>query len=143
MLSNLKFLILGLSILVVPFLITPTASAQYNPLDPACKTISDPSKRPPQCDPKVGATNPIAGPNGILNKAATFIAMIAGIAAVIVIIVSGFMFVTAGGGLGGQRSTDPNKVKTARAALTGSLIGLVVIALAWTIIHFVTTTILK
>lgn len=73
----------------------------------------------------------------IINKAANIIAAIAGIVAVVMIIISGFMFVTAGGAAPGQRSADPNRIKKARATLTSSIIGLVVVALAWTITRFI------
>jgi hypothetical protein len=74
----------------------------------------------------------------IIHTAADLIAAVAGVAAVIVIIISGFQFVTAGGASPGQRSGDPNKIKSARAALTGAIIGLVVVVLAWTLVTFVT-----
>lgn len=52
-----------------------------------------------------------------------------GIVAVIVIIISGFQFITANG--------DPAKVKTARNTLLYSVIGLAVAMLAWAIVAFV------
>lgn len=72
-----------------------------------------------------------------ISTAANILAALAGIAAVVMIIISGLMFVTAGGATPGQRSGDPNRVKTARATLTAAIIGLVVIALAWTITRFI------
>lgn len=90
-----------------------------------------------------GNKNPIAGPDGVISKAANLIAVIGGIIAVIMVIISGFMFVTAGGSPVGQRSADPNQLKKARATLTGALIGAIVIALAWTITRFVTDHLIK
>lgn len=52
-----------------------------------------------------------------------------GIVAVIVIIISGFQFITASG--------DPAKVKTARNTLIYSVVGLAVAMLAWAIVAFV------
>ncbi|MBI2007792.1 hypothetical protein HYS85_00945 [Candidatus Saccharibacteria bacterium] len=73
-----------------------------------------------------------------INKAANIIAVIGGVAAVIVIIIGGIMYATAGGAAVGQRAGDsPNRAKKAQAAITGALIGLVVIALAWAITRFI------
>ena len=89
-----------------------------------------------------GNKNPIAGPNGLISKAANLLAIVGGVIAVIMVIYSGFLFVAAGGSPIGQRSTDPNQLKKARATLVGALIGAIVIALAWTITRFVTDRII-
>lgn len=75
------------------------------------------------------AENPITGPNGILIKVTHLVALIAGAAAVIIIIVSGFRYVISSG--------DANNVKRAKNALINGLIGLVVIVLANSLIAFV------
>lgn len=80
-------------------------------------------------DPNVASNNPITGPNGIILKVANFIALLAGLSAVIVIIVAGFRYVTSGG--------DPGKAKNARDAILYAIIGLVVILLGDTILNFV------
>lgn len=81
------------------------------------------------CQSKSPNSNPLIGANGILTKVATVIAVIAGVAAVIMIMISGFQMVTSSG--------DSQKVTNARKMLIGSLIGLVIIALAQAIILFV------
>lgn len=82
------------------------------------------------------ATNPITD---TIKKVADVLALIAGIAAVILIVISGFMFVTAGGSIGGQRGGDnPAKAAKARSTLSSALVGLVIVALAWTIVTFIT-----
>ena len=91
-----------------------------------------------------GIDDPISGPGGVINTAASIIAIIGGIAAVIIIIISGLMFVTAGGAAAGQRAGDnPNRAKKAQAALTGAVIGLVVIALAWAITRFIVDRVIQ
>jgi hypothetical protein len=72
--------------------------------------------------------SPIYGQNGLLIKIANIIAFIAGIAAVIIIVVGGLQYVTAGG--------DANKASSARGTILGALIGLTIIVLAATIINF-------
>jgi hypothetical protein len=77
-----------------------------------------------------GATgNPLTGENGVILTATKIISVIAGVAAVIVIMISGFRFITAGG--------DPGEAAKARHGLLYALAGLVVIVLAQSIIGFV------
>ena len=91
------------------------------------------------CKDKNTQDNPIAGKKGIINTAANIIAVFSGIVAVIIIIISGLIYATAGGAAGGQRAGDsPTRAKTARSALIGAVIGLVIIALGWSIITFIT-----
>lgn len=81
----------------------------------------------PACDPD-GSDN-ITGTDGIIQRATNLISIVAGIAAVIGIIIGGFMFVTAGG--------DSGRIGTAKKTITYSVVGLIIIALARTIIVFV------
>lgn len=110
------------------------AYAQDTSLFKACDTNAQ-TKNSSVCKDKGTTKNPV---NRIINVAANIIAILTGIAAVITIIISGFMFITAGGGISGQRSSDPNRLKTARATLTAAIIGLVIVALAWAIVTFLT-----
>ncbi len=71
----------------------------------------------------------ITGTNGVILKAASLLSIIAGIAAVIMIMLAGFMFITAGG--------DSSKVSNARKTLAYAVVGLIVIVLARTIVIFV------
>ena len=134
-----KLAALLLTPLAAFFILAPaTYAAPSDPLNTACQT-NQATRNSPLCQ-QAGATgtkNPISGPKGIINTAANIIALITGIAAVIIIIISGFMFITYGGVSPGQRSSDPNKVKTARSALSGALVGLVIVALSWAIVRFV------
>ncbi|MBX4197655.1 pilin [Candidatus Saccharibacteria bacterium] len=117
-----------------------SAQAQFNPLSSACKKAPN-SPTCQQNNKQNGkSTNPTVD---IIKTAANIIAVIAGIGAVVVIIISGFMFVTAGGASPGQRGGDPNRIKSARATLIGAIIGLVIVALAWTIVTFVTDKLVK
>lgn len=102
---------------------------------------------PPACQQaqnEGGANNNrITGPKNVINTAANILALITGVGAVIMIIISGFKFVTAGGAAPGQRSGDPNAIKSARNTLTAAIIGLFVVALAWTIIRFATDKLIQ
>lgn len=91
-----------------------------------------------------GTDDPISGPGGIISTAANLIALVGGIAAVIIIIISGLMYVTAGGAAVGQRAGDsPNRAKKAQQTLVGAVIGLVIIALAWSITRFIIDRLLQ
>lgn len=74
-------------------------------------------------------TENISGTGGVVLKAANLVAIVAGIAAIIMIMLGGFNYITAGG--------DSNKISTAKNMVIYALVGLVVIALARTIVGFV------
>jgi hypothetical protein len=131
--ARLRIFLAGL-VALISIAAAPSAAA-YNPFGGVCKN----APQSPACQQNASQNNKPTNPVvNIIHTAADLIAAVAGVAAVIVIIISGFQFVTAGGASPGQRSGDPNKIKSARAALTGAIIGLVVVVLAWTLVTFVT-----
>lgn len=97
----------------------------FNPLRDACATSGGGTST--ACS--ATNTDPITGPNGVLHKASLVIATLAGVAAVIVIVISGFQFVTSSG--------EPQKAAAARSALIGAIVGLVIIVLAESMVLFV------
>lgn len=108
-------------------LLMPMTAAAYNPLDSACSATQG-RGTPTACG--VDATkNPLTGPNGTLKKISLVIATIAGLVAVIIIIVAGLQMITANG--------DAQKVASARSAVIGSIVGLVIIVAAESIVIFV------
>lgn len=133
-----KIMIAALAAFSLIFAAAPALA--YNPLGPICKSAPTNPACVQNKSQTASGTNPALR---TIQTATNLIAIIAGIGAVIVIIVSGLMFVTAGGATPGQRAGDPNAVKKARAALFGAVIGLAVIALAWTIVTFATTHLVK
>lgn len=70
-----------------------------------------------------------SGVTDFISTTVNILSIVIGIAAVIVIILSGFKFITSGG--------DSSKVATAKNTLIYALIGLVVAALAQFLVHFV------
>jgi hypothetical protein len=64
----------------------------------------------------------------IIHVAADIIAVLTGVLAVVAIIVSGLQMIISAG--------NAETVKTARRRLVSAVVGLVVVALAWTIITF-------
>lgn len=73
--------------------------------------------------------NELYGPNGVLTKAAGIIAWIGGVAAVIMIILGGFTFITG--------SSDPNTLSAAKKTVLYAVVGLIVMVLPSAIIRFV------
>jgi len=106
------------------------------------------AKNSPTCNSAKGQgstvqQNPISGTNGTIKKAANVLALVGGAVAVITIIIAGISYTTAGGAATGQRAGDnPTRAREARVAIIGAVIGLIVIALAWTIVSYVTQHVL-
>jgi hypothetical protein len=114
------------SILLLVTLLVPASVSAYSPLGNACTSGTNTASA---CSNTSGASDPIGGTNGLLKKASLIVASIAGIAAVIIIIISGIQFATSGG--------DPQKAARARTTLIGAIIGLVIIVVAQGILVFV------
>lgn len=106
------------------YLLTPVAAfAQSNVLEPVCTGQGASAK---VCKP---ATTEIAGPNGVIVKVARIVAVITGVASIIMIMVGGFKYVTSTG--------DSARVNSAKNTILYALIGLAVSILAPFIIGFI------
>jgi hypothetical protein len=79
-----------------------------------------------------GGQNDIYGPTGLISDAINIISWIAGIAAVIVLMIGGFRFVVSGG--------DSNSVSGARSMILYALVGLVIIGAAQIIMRYIIGT---
>ena len=69
------------------------------------------------------------GATGIFKLVVNVLSILAGALAVIMVIISGFKYITSAG--------DPNKVASAKNTLVYALVGIAVAALAQTLVHFV------
>jgi hypothetical protein len=138
-----KYLLI-IPIIVVALVITVQPVNAFNLFGQTCNSSTNSSPTCQQAQSQGGQnTNRITGTKSIIQAAANIIALITGIAAVIMIIISGIRFITAGGTTPGQRSGDPNAIKSAQATLTAAIVGLVIVALAWTITRFITDNLIK
>lgn len=110
----------------------PSGALAVDVIDPACNN-QNATERPKICDDnQTGASddnNPIFGPDGLITKAVQIITIITGIAAVVVMIISGFNIISSGG--------NPENVAKARRGLIYALAGLIIAALAQIIVSFV------
>ena len=85
------------------------------------------------CQDKNTPDNPLTGNDGLIIKITRIVAIVAGVAATIMIIMSGFRYITANG--------DANQAAAARSTLIYSLIGLIVIVVAQSIVALVVSNI--
>lgn len=113
--------------LAMALIMPATALAVYDPFSTVC---SDPNNADSSvCNSDYKTNDPLAGTNGVIYKISTFISVIAGVSAVIMIVIGGFSLINSGG--------DPQKAASARKTIIGAAVGLFIIAAAQTIIYFV------
>jgi hypothetical protein len=128
-------LLLGLVLCLALPATAVASAASYDPLSGACSAAKDTSsadssaKDATACDQSVTGKDPITGPNGILHKITVFVAMIAGIAAVIMMLVGAIQYVTSNG--------DAKQAADARGTIISGLVGLAVVAASGGILLFV------
>lgn len=126
----LKNLILGLIItlsLAVPALAANTNTQLFSPCDINKKTATS-----PVCKDKNTTTNPV---NQKIKTASNIVAIATSVAAVIFIILGGLTMITSAG--------NPEAVANARKRIIYAVVGLVIVALAWTTVAFVTDRLIK
>jgi Type IV secretion system pilin len=78
---------------------------------------------------KQAKSNPLTGTGGTLSKVTRLIGVVAGSAAVLMILIGGFMYITSGG--------DSSKVSSAKNTVIYAAVGLVIIVIAQAIVGFV------
>lgn len=122
--SFITKLILVISVLATSTLAPLPALAAYDPLGKVnCTQAADSAacNRP--------GTDPITGPDGILIKATNIIAIIAGVAAVIFLVLAGIKYITSNGA--------PDQISKAKESIIYALVGLVMIAISRAVIGFI------
>lgn len=131
--SRLKRAILIICALLPLSLAPAMAYASDSQLFSACTRLAQENsgnknfKPSPICADQGTATDPV---NHILHVAANIVALLTGLAAVILIIISGISMITSAG--------KAESVANARKRIIGALVGLAIVALAWTIVTFLT-----
>jgi hypothetical protein len=123
----MRRLCLSVALLMLCLFAAPlTVSAAYNPFGGVCNNPSNATSA--ACTGQT-TSDPLTGPGGKLANITNIIAFVAGAAAIIVVVVGGLRYITAGG--------DSNKAAEARKTVTNALIGIVIIVLGRALIEFV------
>ncbi len=113
-------------------LLASAAMAATNPLSDACKNAPNSSI----CQQAGGITPDSVNPVGhTLNVAADIIALVAAIAAIIIIIIAGFSLITSNG--------NAEATTTARNRIIYAVVGLIIVAMAWSIVTLLVDRLIK
>ncbi len=126
----IKQILLLLTFLSLALLLNPQ-SGQAQVLNSACNGVnpSESTVCAQKGDRPSSSSNPFYGPNGVFTKAVNIISIVAGVAAIILIIVGGIKFALSAG--------DSAGVNSAKNTVMFAVIGLVVVAFAQGIVRFV------
>lgn len=116
----IKRLLASLSLFLVVITAMPVVAHAWSPFSGV--DCSGKASTSAVCTDQKKTTDPVAGSQGVLLKIVNLLAIIAGIAAVIIIIIAGLKFVQSGG--------NSESVTSARRTLIYASVGLIVILLA-------------
>jgi Type IV secretion system pilin len=127
-----KLLIALTSIFLLTAAVPASSVSAFNLFpDKICQSTDTGGSKSSVCEPAKDNKNPVAR---LIGSVVNLVALVAGAVAVLMIIIAGYQFVTSGG--------SAETVTKARSRITGALIGLIIIALAWTIIRIVMDTVI-
>ena len=127
--KRLRLLLAGITALSVIGAAAPAFAYDLIPA-PTCENArtSNNGNLPAACQDTQSPKNTLYGPDGLITKIANIIAIIVGIAAVIVIIIAGIQYMVSTG--------DPTKVNNAKNAIIYAVIGIAVAVFARTLVVF-------
>lgn len=134
----IKRIILALAFLITPVIVFPATVLAVDPFDKSVCDNTTFSEKPTVCEEKDStqpstpggeAENPLFGKEGILTKVINLLSIVAGIAAIIIIILAGLRFVTSG--------SNPQDIANARERIIYASVGLVIAALAQVLVRFI------
>ena len=108
--------------------VLPSRVVAVDVLNPVCEDHADASACRDNTNQSTSG-NAIYGPDGVLTKVASLIAVIVGIASVFMIIVGGFKYITSSG--------DPGNAKSAKDTILYAVVGILVALAAQSIVVFV------
>lgn len=106
----------------------PASVGAVDVINPVCNNPNA-EEKPKICndDATTSSENPLFGPNGILTSAINILSLIAGILAVIVMIIGGTKMIASSG--------DSNSVASAKRTVLYAVISLVIVAFAQVGVH--------
>ncbi len=129
MFAHIVSKIIVLSLLLTAVLAPAQALAAYNPLGGV--DCSGPARSSTVCQSDGG--DPVTGSNGVLLRVTRLLAIIAGIAAVIVMVIAGIYYITSSG--------DANQISQAKNTIIYAAIGLIVIVVSQGVISLIVRSI--
>lgn len=106
------------------------AYAGFNPLQDACSVPNADKSAVCKEKNRTGNDDPIAGDDGILIRGTRVIAIVVGVAATIMIIVGGLMFILSDG--------NSDKAANGRKTIIYAIVGIVIAVLAGPVTQFLT-----
>lgn len=121
-----KGLFVGIAAVTLTTIGMQTASAQFNPIDEACRGRAASSD---VCQSQSPNENPVSGSDGVIIRIVNILAILGGIIAVIIMMVAGIKMILSGG--------DANRVKNSRETIIYAAVGIVVIVVSRSIIIFI------
>lgn len=140
--SKLKAILVSILACLPIYIAAAPASAGWNPFQQACDPAATNNTNNNVCAAANGqngsTNNPISGPHGAIQEATTVFALVTIIGGIIIAVYSGIVFVTAGGARAGDNAS---RARNARTTLISAITGIVIAALAWTIVTYVNTQI--
>ena len=107
-------------------LLLPAQALAFNFFGGACQGQAASSTTCQEGQTTGTSPNPVVN---VVQKATNLIAVIAGVGAVIIIVIGGINYATAGG--------SEDKAKSARAMIFNAAIGLAIIGIAWLLVSFI------
>ncbi len=114
-------------VLLFCVLATPSlAAAAYNPFQ-GLNCGSGAQRGSTVC--QTGQGDPVTGPNGVIRRVTNLFAVVAGVGAVIVLVLAGIRYITSSG--------DPSQISQSKQAIIFALVGLVVIFVSQSVINFI------
>jgi hypothetical protein len=134
----IRRLLPAIALLVLCLTAAPRPVAAYEFFKGGCNADTANSvacQSQPQTDANGNPIDPLVGPDGLLAHITNIVTIVAGAAAVILIIVSALKLITSGSDVSTGSRTDTD-IEDARRALANAVIGLVVIVAARTIIVY-------
>lgn len=119
--------VMALSVVAMPALMLPaTVAAQGTDIQNGLQCGTNLDLQNQNCDTNAKSVGDF---QGLLNTVINIFSLVVGVIAVIMIIVGGLRYITSGG--------DSGKVSAAKTTIIYALVGLVIVALAQLIVHFV------
>ncbi len=135
MIGGFKYLVLIVAFLGLT-LLSPVSTQAFdffsNAKNPNSACNSPNAGSSPVCKTPLNPNNPITN---AIHITISVLALIAGVLAVFMIIISGFTLITSGG--------NQEAVANSRKRITSAVIGLIIVALSWTIISFILDKLIK